>query len=459
MATYTTLKYGSTGDEVKKLQTSLGFTGKDVDGIFGNKTLAAVKDYQQKNNLTVDGIVGKNTWGALNGGSTATTTPTTTTPQQNSTYKYEDFKYDPYEKSDIVKEAEALIEQHKQTNKQSAWTDTLNDTINKILNKEEFSYDLNGDALYQQYKDQYTTQGQLAMMDTMGQAAAMTGGYGNSYAQSVGQQTYQGYLQQLNDKVPELYQIARNQYDQEIQNLKDNASILNNLVQQDNDNYYRELEYLTGRADKLASDEYTQWGDKIGMDYNIHSDRQTAGYQEKQDANTLAMSMLSLGTMPNSELLTTAGISSSDAQAIVNKVKEQEKAANVSSSANSVDKPKSLSVTDTEKIMSNIQAYQENEDKAGLENYLNFLSTTGAISEQQYNSFKQQYLTPEYKETAAVNNFMAKIRTKSEFARGSNSDNTKYKTYNDYVKAMLEKYESDLTDDEIATIAHLYGLK
>ena len=82
---------------------------------------------------------------------------------------------------------------------QSPWQTQLNDTISKILNREKFSYDLNGDALYQQYKDQYVNQGQQAMMDTMGQAQAMTGGYGNSYAQTVGQQTYQGYLQQLND--------------------------------------------------------------------------------------------------------------------------------------------------------------------------------------------------------------------------------------------------------------------
>ena len=65
MATVTNLKYGSTGDEVKKLQEALGFTGKDVDGIFGNKTQQAVIDYQKKNGLTADGIAGKNTQGKL----------------------------------------------------------------------------------------------------------------------------------------------------------------------------------------------------------------------------------------------------------------------------------------------------------------------------------------------------------------------------------------------------------
>jgi peptidoglycan hydrolase-like protein with peptidoglycan-binding domain len=37
----------------------------DVDGIFGPKTEAAVRDFQQNENLSVDGIVGKQTWTAL----------------------------------------------------------------------------------------------------------------------------------------------------------------------------------------------------------------------------------------------------------------------------------------------------------------------------------------------------------------------------------------------------------
>jgi hypothetical protein len=63
-----------------------------------------------------------------------------------------------------------------------------------------------------------------------------------------------------------------------------------------------------------------------------------------------------------------------------------------------------------------------------------------------------------YEETPAVRNFAAKIRTSSEFARGSNSDNKTYKTYKDYVRGMLNKYEADLSDNDIATIAQMFGL-
>lgn len=462
MATYTTLKSGSKGDEVKKLQQSLIDAGYNVgssgaDGIYGKNTAAAVKAYQQANGLSVDGIAGNQTLGKLYGGSTATTTPATTEPQQSNTYKYEAFAYDPYEKSDIVKQAEASIQQHIDANKQSPWTDTFNETMNKILNGEKFSYDLNGDALYQQYKDQYTTQGQMAMMDTMGQAAAMTGGYGNSYAQSVGQQAYQGHLQQLNDKVPELYQIALNQYNQENQDLKDQASILNTLVQQDNDNYYRDLEYLTGRADKLSEDEYNRYMDTIGMDYNIHSDSQTAGQQEKSDAYTHAMSLLSLGITPESNVLEMAGISSADAQAIVKKVKEQEKA---SAAAKIVNEDKSLSINVSEKMISQLQTYRDNKDNAGLKKYLNTLRTNKSISESQYNELLKEYTyTPEYKETAAVKDFLGKPYLEKEFLQNRSGVKDKYGTYKNYIKALLEKYEADLTDDDIATIAHIFGLE
>jgi peptidoglycan hydrolase-like protein with peptidoglycan-binding domain len=54
---------------VARLQYMLNFVkgaaALDVDGIFGPKTEAAVRDFQQNENLAVDGIVGRQTWTAL----------------------------------------------------------------------------------------------------------------------------------------------------------------------------------------------------------------------------------------------------------------------------------------------------------------------------------------------------------------------------------------------------------
>lgn len=65
---YGVSKYGSRGEEVKQIQTKLkswGYYNGEVDGIFGSNTQAAVKKFQQKNGLNVDGVAGEKTLSAL----------------------------------------------------------------------------------------------------------------------------------------------------------------------------------------------------------------------------------------------------------------------------------------------------------------------------------------------------------------------------------------------------------
>ena len=80
------LKIGSSGTQVRTLQTKLNNWGYDagtVDGIFGSKTQAAVKRFQQKNGLVADGIVGSRTAAAL--GMTLTSSSSS-----NSSYSSQD---------------------------------------------------------------------------------------------------------------------------------------------------------------------------------------------------------------------------------------------------------------------------------------------------------------------------------------------------------------------------------
>lgn len=61
-------KYGSRGEEVRQIQTKLkrwGYYSGNIDGIYGSQTQAAVRWFQSKNGLTVDGIAGKNTLAAM----------------------------------------------------------------------------------------------------------------------------------------------------------------------------------------------------------------------------------------------------------------------------------------------------------------------------------------------------------------------------------------------------------
>lgn len=91
----------------------------------------------------------------------------------------------------------------------------------QLLNRGPFKYDLQGDMLYRQYADQYSQLGRQAMMDTMGTAAGLTGGYGNSWAGTVGNQAYQGYLGQLNAMIPDFYDRAYQRWQDEGNNLLD----------------------------------------------------------------------------------------------------------------------------------------------------------------------------------------------------------------------------------------------
>lgn len=89
-----------------------------------------------------------------------------------------------------------------------------------ITGRPAFSYDPASDPVYNSYAQSYQRRGRLAMRDTMGQAAALTGGYGSSYAQSVGRQQYDSYLQSLGEALPELYGMAWQRYNAEGDALK-----------------------------------------------------------------------------------------------------------------------------------------------------------------------------------------------------------------------------------------------
>jgi hypothetical protein len=173
-----------------------------------------------------------------------------------------------YNQTGSVKD-ETELQKLKTGNKQSTWQASLDDAIGKILNREKFTYDLNGDALYQQYKDKYITQGQQAMMDTMGQAQAMTGGYGNSYAQMAGQQAYQGHLQQLNNVIPELYQLALGRYQAEGDDLANWYAILSAQEGKDYDRAQNEkaFEYQQGR-DQIADKQWQAEFDEAVRQWN-----------------------------------------------------------------------------------------------------------------------------------------------------------------------------------------------
>ena len=98
-----TSKYGSRGDEVKQIQTKLknwGYYNGNIDGIYGSGTLNAIKQFQKKNGLKVDGIAGTKTLQALGINSSKNNTSSSTNNSANlnliSRFVYAEARGEPY---------------------------------------------------------------------------------------------------------------------------------------------------------------------------------------------------------------------------------------------------------------------------------------------------------------------------------------------------------------------------
>ena len=303
---YTTIREGSRGEDVKRLQTLLNNEGYslDVDGIFGEKTQSAVRQYQRNQGLDVDGIVGTNTWGALTGGGSGgsgntsgvvnvTQPPTTsTTPGGNAVIGGYNFATPrpTYTPSQAVTDAENALkewEANRPGDYVSQYQEQLDALYNQIVGRGEFSYDPSADPLYEMYKDRYTVGGQQAMQDTMAGAAALSGGYGNSYAQTVGQQQYNAYMAELAAILPELEARAYDRWRDEGVDLYNQFQLTQGLDATDYDryrdtvgDYYNDLGYAYGKWQDLYGNDYNQYLNALAA----WQDDRNFAYQQAMDA-------------------------------------------------------------------------------------------------------------------------------------------------------------------------------
>ena len=260
-STYTMVAYGSQGSAVRQLQNELNKRGYGLaeDGIFGKKTRSAVRDYQKKNGLTmVDGIAGDETWGSLLSAAAVQEPQLTPTAQgtfvtaAESTPRAEvtagtarrlrelEQGYTPSDEVTAARAYRDSVAAMEPGAYQSRFEEKLQELYDQIAGREAFDYDPEEDEAYRRYAKLYAAKGAAAMEDTLGKAASLTGGYGSSYAQSAGQQAYNGYLQELAALVPELRQAALAEYRQEGQALADQYSMLSQREKNDYARYQNE---------------------------------------------------------------------------------------------------------------------------------------------------------------------------------------------------------------------------
>lgn len=223
----------------------------------------------------------------------------------------------PKSTEDLYKELLAQGQQYQQQ---------ANGLLDQINSRPAFSYNAETDPLYQTVKNQYVHQGQRAMQDTTGQAAGLTGGYGSSYAQSVGNQAYNEYLTQLSAQIPALAQQARAAYDAEGQDMLNRYNLAldaaNTAYGQGRDalgDMRYEQEWNQQQRAYADDQAYRQW-----QMQQAELDRQDALNKTNQSrAYEMVMQMIGTGQTPSAELLAQAGVSADYARSMANYYRQQ----------------------------------------------------------------------------------------------------------------------------------------
>ena len=158
--------------------------------------------------------------------------------------------YQPNEQAQAAQQNLQTVQNQRPQTYNSKYGAQLDTILQEIQNPGAFKYDINGDTLFQSYKDVLTQQAKQAQLNAQGNAAALTGGYGNSYGAAAGAQAYQQQILPLYERIPEFAQMARQNYDN------------------DQLNRYKAL----GALQDAENTEYNRYRDTVG-DYNADLDR------------------------------------------------------------------------------------------------------------------------------------------------------------------------------------------
>ena len=150
----------------------------------------------------------------------------------------------------------------------TSYTDQIKDLMGQIQNREDFVYDVSKDTLFQQSLASAMTSGQNAMMDTMGQASALTGGYASTYAQSAGNQAYNSYIQDAYANLPEYYNMAMEAYQMEGQEMYNQLAMLNDADASEYQRMYDSWNANFANTQQMYAQEYGAWQDSINNAYN-----------------------------------------------------------------------------------------------------------------------------------------------------------------------------------------------
>ena len=166
----------------------------------------------------------------------------------------------------------------------TSYSDQVRDMMDTIMGREKFTYDVDKDPLFQQALASAMGSGKTAMQDTIGQASALTGGYGSTYATSAANQAYNAFIEDAYDNLPQYYQMAMEAY------------------QMEGDDLYRQLDMLVGADER----EYSRNVTAYDATYQHRNQMYNEAYQQFRDAKNDAYNIANLKLSEHGQLVNDA---------------------------------------------------------------------------------------------------------------------------------------------------------
>jgi hypothetical protein len=171
-----------------------------------------------------------------------------------------------------VDAAQKFLQSVKDNGYNQQWSKQLDALVNEYMGRGPFQYNQNEDVMWQQAKKTGLDAANLAMRDTTAQAAALSGGYGNSYAATVGQQVYNKGVADIMAMAPEYYQAAYQRYKDEGDTMLQNIGLVQSMDDAAYARYADALNRAQSDYDTLYGREYGEFLDKRNFDYQLGRD-------------------------------------------------------------------------------------------------------------------------------------------------------------------------------------------
>ena len=151
----------------------------------------------------------------------------------------------------------------------TSYSDQLQEMMDKIMNRDKFSYDVDQDPLFQQALASAMNSGKQAMQDTIGQASALTGGYGSTYATTAGNQAYNAFIEDAYDNLPQYYQMALEAYQMEGDEMYRQYGMLSDADDKEFGRYVTAFDATSQHRNRLYDEAYQQYRDGKSDAFNM----------------------------------------------------------------------------------------------------------------------------------------------------------------------------------------------